>query len=90
MEEVYCRAQGRVQLVMFRDFTLRKARSLGLVGYVHNQGDGSVEVLAQGTLENLKKFVAHIQKGPFLARVDRVDTEWRKPSELYRSFEIVF
>ena len=89
-KEIYCRVRGRVQMVMFRDFVQRKAKSLGLVGYVHNQGDGTVEVLAQGDAEDLKEFIAYLQKGSFLARVDGVEVEWRKPEKEYGSFEIVF
>ena len=90
MEEIYCRVDGRVQMVMFRDFAQRKARGLGLVGYVHNRSDGTVEVLAQGDTEDLKEFIVYLQKGPLLARVDGVEVEWRKPEKEFSSFEIVF
>ncbi|PIR82694.1 acylphosphatase [Candidatus Kaiserbacteria bacterium CG10_big_fil_rev_8_21_14_0_10_59_10] len=89
MEEVYCRVYGRVQLVMFRDFTKRKARSLGLRGYVRNMDDGSVEVVAQGPREDLEKLVAHLRRGPLLARVERVDVERRQPVKTYADFTIV-
>ena len=39
---------GRVQLVMYRDFTQRKAKKLGLTGYVINQKDKTVKVVAEG------------------------------------------
>lgn len=90
IEEIRVIVHGRVQMVMFRDFVEHKARSLGLTGYVLNQDDGSVEVVAQGSRESLEKLIEYLHKGSFLARVERVDTELRKPSRFYDSFDIVF
>jgi acylphosphatase len=96
MESIYCRIYGRVQLVMFRDFTTRKARKLSLVGYVRNLADGSVEAYAEGTKEHLEQWIAYLHRGPLLARVERVEVAWGKarPSDMtqksFDSFEIVF
>ena len=96
METLYCRIYGRVQMVMFRDFATRKARKLGLVGYVRNLKDGSVEAYALGTKESLDKWIAYLHKGSVLSRVERVDVEWGKelpadmPQKTFDSFEIVF
>jgi len=75
---------------MFRDFIQRKARTMGLKGFVQNLQDGSVEVVAQGAPEKLEKLIEHLHKGPFLARVLRVDIEWRKPQEKFDSFAILY
>lgn len=40
---------GRVQGVGFRFFTLQQAGKLGIKGTVRNRIDGSVEVIAQGS-----------------------------------------
>jgi len=90
MQEIRCTITGKVQMVMFRDFILRHARSLGIRGTVENLDDGSVEVIAQGKEEKLKKLVELLHKGPFLARVIRVDVEWRKPTGSFESFSIVY
>ena len=90
MEEISCRIHGRVQMVMYRDFVQRKARSLALVGYVHNMPDSTVEVVAQGHKDSLEKLVAHLHKGPFLSHVTKVDIEWHEPKNRYESFDIVF
>lgn len=44
---------GRVQGVGFRFFTLQQAGKLGLKGTVRNRIDGSVEVIAQGTEDQI-------------------------------------
>src|SRR5262249_61105815 len=45
--------RGRVQGVGFRWFVEREAHMLGLGGWVRNNPDGSVEVLAMGTPDQL-------------------------------------
>lgn len=54
---------GGVQGVGFRFFTYKKARSLGLTGYVRNLTDGSVEVVASGTASQLATFANFLQSG---------------------------
>jgi acylphosphatase len=75
-------------MVMFRDFTRRKARALGLVGEVENKEDGTVSVVAEGEKEKLEALVAHLKQGPLLARVDDVAVEWVEPSGAFGSFSI--
>jgi acylphosphatase len=64
--------RGRVQGVGFRWFVDFEARQLGLAGWVRNQPDGTVEVLAMGTEEQLVVLQQKLQKGPRAARVDAV------------------
>ncbi|MEX0652238.1 MAG: acylphosphatase [Candidatus Paceibacterota bacterium] len=88
MEEIRCIVSGKVQMVMFRDFVQRKARKLGLTGFVKNNPDGSVEVVAQGAREKLTQLLEHLQKGPFLAHVVRVLHTYKEPDSDFRSFTI--
>jgi len=77
-------------MVMYRDFVRRKANKLALVGYVKNMPDFTVEVVAQGSRDTLEKLLTLLHKGSFLAKVSKVDVEWREAKRQYTSFDIVF
>jgi acylphosphatase len=81
---------GRVQGVFFRDFTRRQALLLSLTGYVRNLPDGTVEAVAEGTREALKKLLEQIKVGPPGAQVDRVDLRWEEHSGEFEHFEVRF
>jgi len=79
---------GRVQVVMYRDFAQRKARGLRLTGEVQNLRDGTVRVVAEGPRDALERYLAKLNKGSFLARVDRVVPEWKPATGAYKGFVI--
>jgi len=64
--------RGRVQGVGFRWFVEREAHILGIAGWVRNNPDGSVEVLAQGTRDQLSGLRSRLRQGPRASRVDDV------------------
>ncbi|KAK5169116.1 uncharacterized protein LTR77_006425 [Saxophila tyrrhenica] len=64
---------GKVQGVNFRSFTVDKAQSLKLTGYVQNASDGTVTGEAQGDQGSLDKFVQHLNTGPGAADVNKVE-----------------
>lgn len=55
--------QGKVQGVGFRYFTLYKATSLNITGWVRNMSNGMVEINAQGDKDTLITFISMIRKG---------------------------
>jgi DNA ligase D-like protein (predicted 3'-phosphoesterase) len=70
---------GHVQGVGFRDFTVRRARDLGVLGWVRNDpGDGTVRVHAEGAPDAVAALEAALQQGPRGARVEHVDVEQLK------------
>ena len=89
-KRIECKVTGRVQMVMFRDFTTRKARSLGLFGFVKNMEDGSVFAVAEGEEEDLKRLVIFLNKGSVLSRVDDVKVLWMEPTEEFTDFKILY
>lgn len=65
--------QGRVQGVGYRWWALEAARGLGLVGWVRNCRDGSVEILAIGDDAAIGRLAEACRQGPPYARVGAVD-----------------
>ena len=65
--------RGRVQGVGFRWFVEREANIMGIAGWVRNNHDGSVVVLAQGTRDQLSGLHSRLREGPRAARVDAVE-----------------
>ena len=80
--------RGRVQGVGFRGFVEREAHILGMSGWVRNNHDGSVEVLAQGTREQLSGLHSRLREGPRAARVDVVEVSEASPAAGLSSFRI--
>jgi acylphosphatase len=65
MLQIRAFASGRVQGVNFRYYVYRKARQLGLKGYVCNLDDGRVEILAQGSRDDIENLIAKGDLGGF-------------------------
>ena len=80
-EKIAVRAtvSGRVQGVGFREATVRRARELGVLGWVRNAEDGSVAVHAEGDEEAVEALVAFLRVGPRGAAVSGVEVERVKP-----------
>lgn len=76
MERLHGLVHGDVQGVGFRYFLMREAQRLGLRGWVRNRDDGTVEFIAEGTRLDLERLRQAAEKGPGMARVDRVDAQW--------------
>ena len=79
---------GRVQGVGFRWFVEREASTIGVAGWVRNNYDGTVEVLATGTREQLNELRRKLQEGPRAARVDGVDESEARPVDGLTTFRI--
>ena len=81
--------KGRVQRVGFRFFVEDAAQREGIQGYVRNQHDGSVEIVAEGDAEALQRFEMAVRRGPAGARVDDVDTIEVEPSSRFAGFRVM-
>ena len=80
--------RGRVQGVGFRWFVDHEARQLGLNGWVRNNLDGAVEVLAMGSDQQLEALRKKLEKGPRAARVDEVEEIQAEPIAGLNTFRI--
>lgn len=77
---------GRVQGVWYRAWTVDTARSLGLVGWVRNRADGSVEAVVEGDEAAVAQFVSLAHDGPMAAKVARIDAS-DVPTTAFTAFE---
>jgi len=68
-QAVRARASGRVQGVGFRESARRRAVELGVMGWIRNAKDGSVEVHAEGPPAAIEALTAFLRKGPRGAHV---------------------
>ena len=80
--------RGRVQGVGFRWFVDNEARKLGLAGWVRNNIDGTVEVLAIGSEPQLRALRGKLQEGPRASRVDQVQELPAEPVPGLNTFRI--
>jgi DNA ligase D-like protein (predicted 3'-phosphoesterase) len=78
---------GRVQAVGFRDATVRRARELGVMGWVRNTGEGTVSVHAEGDEEAVDAVLKFLGEGPPGAAVSEVEVE-RVKAEGHEQFAI--
>ena len=60
---------GKVQGVWFRAWTVEQAQKRGLVGWVRNRNDGSVEALFAGPADKVDDMLQACRQGPPLAKV---------------------
>ena len=90
MERLHAVVHGDVQGVGFRYFVQRKAQQIGLQGWVRNNDNGTVEVVAEGSREQLEDLKRTLQEGPRMARVDRVETRWSSATGGMRGFELAW
>ncbi|NHJ46874.1 MAG: carbamoyltransferase HypF [Asgard group archaeon] len=86
--KVICR--GIVQGIGFRPFVFRLAKELNLTGFVRNQGDAGVLIIAEGQKKVLLEFIELLQSDkPYLAKYEDFHVEWEKFQNEYSDFEII-
>lgn len=78
---------GRVQGVFFRAACQQEAERRGVVGWVRNRGDGSVEAHFEGDPGDVDAMVGWARRGPRHARVDSVEVHDAAPQGA-RRFEV--
>ncbi len=79
---------GRVQGVSFRFSAYDEAKELALAGWVRNIASGEVEIIAEGSRENLQMLAAWAHLGPPSAHVTAVREEWGDVTGEFSEFRI--
>jgi acylphosphatase len=88
LESWLVRACGRVQGIGYREACVRRARALGITGWVRNRMDESVELMLQGSKAQLSKMCDWLRDGMPAAIVDRLDvTELQPPFPRFDRFD---
>jgi acylphosphatase len=88
VERLHAVVHGDVQGVGFRYFVQRKAHQLGLCGWVRNNDNGTVELVAEGKRQDLEELKRAAEQGPRLARVERVDSDWSSATGNLDAFDL--
>lgn len=78
---------GRVQGVGFRYRANHAANGIGVTGWVKNCFDGSVEMEAQGTEEQINRVLVMVNKGEYVM-IDNIKTTVVPVVENERGFHI--
>lgn len=92
MEKVRIHAfvSGFVQGVNFRYYTQKKAKELGITGWVRNLKDGRVEVVAEGDKYAIEEFIRFFKTGPPLAKVLSCEVEKEEFKDEFKHFDIIY
>ena len=80
--------EGRVQGVGFRYFVLENATELGVVGWVRNTYQEEVEVVAEGKRSALEDLLDILERGPRMAFVTSVRSEWQRATGEFHQFSV--
>jgi acylphosphatase len=87
MKTIKIHITGKVQGVGYRYSALYKATELGINGYVKNNYDSTVTIVAEGEEEKLDEFVIWCHNGPPHAIVENV-TVTETESSQHQTFKI--
>lgn len=86
MERLDAIVRGRVQGVSFRYHCRHEAEGLGLTGWVANQRDGTVRVVAEGPRPVLETLLGWLHRGSPAARVEGVEARWGEATGEFAAF----
>lgn len=75
MKTLRIKINGLVQGVFFRKYIADEAKKLDIKGHVRNLDSGEVEVVAEGTPEDIEKLVSACKKGAPHSNIKSVDVQ---------------
>ena len=87
-DRLHAQVAGHVQGVGFRVYVQEQALTLGLLGWVRNRWDRSVEVVAEGKRTELEDFLSKLRRGPRASMVSNVKSTWMPATGEFRGFHI--
>jgi acylphosphatase len=87
-QRVTLRYEGRVQGVCFRFIAVKLSQSFDITGYVRNQSDGSVELVAEGEEQDIMGLINAIRLSQLSRGIMNERLLRSKATEEFKSFTI--
>ncbi len=88
MRRIHAIISGRVQGVSYRASTASEARRIGVVGYIRNRSDGTVELEAEGPEDKISGLIAWCEQGPPSAEVTSVVVDDQPAKGIETTFSV--
>lgn len=89
LEELHAIFSGKVQGVGFRYTVRTYAETLKLKGYVKNLPNGNVELIAQGSKNELLELLRFLEEEAFPNHITDKSLDFHTPSEPFSEFKIL-
>ena len=90
MKRIHLIISGIVQGVGFRFYTRDVALEIGVKGWVKNLPDGTVEIVAEGSKEEIEAFMKQLKKGYLGRNIYGIEEREEPYKGDLGSFEITF
>lgn len=88
MKRLYLKIFGQVQGVGLRFWIKEEAKRLGLVGFVKNSSDGTVEAVLEGPILDLQALVERCYNSGQVIQVDKIEEIWADYQGEFAAFDI--
>jgi len=89
-QRIHIIIKGRVQGVFFRAQAKRQAQIFNITGWIKNNPDGSVELIAEGEEDNLNQLQAWCTKGPDIAKVENIKAKQEEYKGEFTTFSVKY
>ncbi len=89
MKTVKSIVQGNIHGVGFKYFVLKTALRHQIGGYVKNEKDGTISIIAYGQDKNIDTFFKIVEVGNGYSHIDFI-TISDSPLEIYREFRVIY
>ena len=87
--EIHCLVTGKVQGVGYRDFTEKYTKENQLYGWIKNTQKGDVEIVIQGSPDELKLCIEALNQGPPLAQIESLSVDWKTSDKIFNEFKVM-
>ncbi len=90
MRRVHLTVYGRVQGVFFRYNAKKIADRLDVKGWVRNNPNNTVEIIAECSDASIDKLLKWCRKGPVGSKVDRLEVKEERFKGEFKGFSIIY